>query len=236
MEHQPFSLTTMTYVQQLIDKNREEYEKATRHPLTNELCLGTLSDEKLFVYLTQDLQFFQYSLNLLGKTLALCDNVNASVRLAKQIGFLAEDENSYFEETLKELEGQNLSGVAKMRRESIVLPQVTKYISYLKHLIYASSSYSELITFCFVMEKVYLEWVEYNQETNNIAKDLPPKFQTWIDLHSGDHFIEWVQFLSNEVERRLELDGGDGEIYESTFVKSLKLESDFFEACYLYSE
>ncbi|KAI5969197.1 hypothetical protein CANMA_001750 [Candida margitis] len=229
----------MTYLQQLIDKNREEYNRATRHPLTNELCSGTLSDSKLYVYLTQDLNFFNYSLNLLGKVLALCDDPTASVRLAKQIGFLAEDENDYFADTLKELETRDLSSVAKMRKESIVLPEVTQYIEYLKYLINESSSYSELITFCFVMEKVYLGWVEYNQDINNIAKSLPEKFQTWIDLHSGDHFVEWVQFLNNEVERCLKLNAAKDsstEIYESTFVKSLKLESNFFEACYLYKE
>ncbi|KAI5967221.1 hypothetical protein KGF57_000436 [Candida theae] len=230
----------MTYLQQLIDKNKDEYNRATRHPLTNELCSGTLSDSKLFVYLTQDLQFFNYSLNLLGKTLALCDEPEASVRLAKQIGFLAEDENTYFADTLKELESSDLSSVVKMKKESIVLPEVTQYIDYLKYLINDSTSYSELITFCYVMEKVYLEWVEHNQQANNIAKGLPKKFQTWIDLHSGDHFIEWVQFLSNEVERRLELEAKDDDkytkIYESTFIKSLKLESDFFEACYSYTE
>lgn len=230
----------MTYLQQLIDKNKEEYNRATRHPLTNELCQGTLSDSRLYVYLTQDLKFFNYSLNLLGKTLALCDDPNSSVRLAKQIGFLAEDENMYFADTLNELESQDLSSVSKMRNESIILPQVTQYIEYLKYLINDSSSYSELITFCFVMEKVYLEWVQYNQENNNIAKNLPKKFQTWIDLHSGDHFIKWVQFLNNEVERCLKLEAGEDEnstkIYESTFVKSLKLESDFFEACYSYKE
>lgn len=230
----------MTYLQQLIDKNREEYNRATRHPLTNELCLGSLSDSKLYVYLTQDLQFFNYSLNILGKTLALCDDPKASIRLAKQIGFLAEDENTYFADTLQDLEKLDLSTVTKMKNESLVLPEVNQYIDYLKYLINESSSYSELITFCFVMEKVYLEWVQYNQETNNIAKDLPSKFQTWIDLHSGDNFVEWVRFLNDEVEccLRLEANGDhrSTSLYESTFIKSLKLESNFFEACYSYIE
>ncbi|KAI5957234.1 hypothetical protein KGF54_000162 [Candida jiufengensis] len=224
-----------SFVSELIEKHNGIYNTSISHPLTNELCQGILLNYQLFTYLNQDLKFFDYSLNVLGKALALSNEKSASIRLAKQIGWLAVDENDYFTNTLKELEWEQLPEVKGLRENNLTLPQVSKYIDYLKYLINDCNSYLELITFCYVMEKVYLGWVEYNQEQNQIAAKLPPKFQIWIDLHNGEQFIEWVNFLQNEVERNIH-DDASKKICEDAFVKAVNLETEFFEACYNYKE
>ncbi|KAI3406896.1 hypothetical protein KGF56_000188 [Candida oxycetoniae] len=225
-------------MEKLIQDNYDLYTKAISQPLTNELCQGTLSNSRLYTYLVQDLKFFEFSLNLIGKTLSLCDDPGASIRLAKQIGWLADDENTYFRETLAELEKDNdlSSVIPKMRNDNgITLPAVTKYIEYLEYMIHESKTYIELITLCYTMEKIYLAWVEYNQERGTIVANLAPKFQTWIDLHSGEHFIEWVDFLQREVERSITSEEKE-KINHDTFVKTVGLEIDFFESCYNYKE
>ncbi|KAI5959291.1 uncharacterized protein KGF55_005441 [Candida pseudojiufengensis] len=223
-----------SFIDQLIEKHNDIYIKSISHPLTNEICQGTLLNYKLYTYLNQDLKFFDYSLNVLGKTLALCNLKSSSIRLSKQIGWLAIDENDYFINTLKELESLDLPEISNLKRDQKILPQVSNYINYLKYLIKDCSSYLELITFCYVMEKVYLGWVKYNETNESIAPDLPPKFQIWIDLHNGKQFIEWVEFLKNEIERIVTESNQDE--CEKIFIKSVNLEIEFFNACYDYYE
>ncbi|CAK9437520.1 uncharacterized protein LODBEIA_P18980 [Lodderomyces beijingensis] len=219
----------------LVKDSETGFAKSISHPLTTELCQGDLADYVLYTYLVQDLKFFEFGLNVLGKTLALCDDSTASIRLAKQIGFLAHDENTYFRDTLAELEtAADLAQVAKLKQDnSITLAEVQGYIDYLKYMTFECDSYVELITFCYAMEKVYLGWVEYNRDKGQIATGLAAKFQNWIDLHSGDHFVEWVDFLCKEVERTTTTPEAR-EVSKRVFDKAVALEIDFFESCYNY--
>ncbi|EMG49295.1 PET18 Protein PET18 [Candida maltosa Xu316] len=225
----------MSVIEELLAKHHNLYNKSVSHPLTNELCQGTIPDYKLFTYLHQDLKFFQIGLNLFGKTLAYCDDPEAAIRLGKQVGFISNDENDYFTNSLKELEDNgDLTKVEKLRKDNLVLPEVHRYIEFLKYLTFQSTSYVEIITFMYVMEKCYLGWAEYNV-AKGIPKDLAYKHQEWINLHYGDDFEGWVKFLQSEVERVVKTDE-DFNICETAFVKSFQLEINFFESCYSYSE
>ncbi|KAG7666342.1 uncharacterized protein J8A68_000111 [[Candida] subhashii] len=230
----------MSIIDKLLEKHSDLFTESITHPLTNELCDGTLADYRLFTYLTQDLKFFQIGLNLLGKTLSLCDNPEAAITLAKQIGFLSNDENDYFFKALSEIKETNLQEVqskaSKMLGDDpITLPEVNNYINLLKYLTFESDSYIELITFTYVMEKVYLGWAQYNIDKNLIPRDLGYKHQEWINLHSGEAFTNWVEFLKGEVERVVKTPE-DEELCEETFVKSMQQEVSFFKDCYDYQE
>ena len=76
----------MSVIERLLKEHNDIYQKSISHPLTNELCQGTVEDYRLYTYLHQDLKFFQVGFNLFGKTLAYCDYQNAAIRLGKQIG------------------------------------------------------------------------------------------------------------------------------------------------------
>ncbi|KAK6457397.1 transcription regulator [Scheffersomyces xylosifermentans] len=230
----------MSIVDQLLEKYQDKVEQSTTHPLTNELCEGTLADYRLFTYLTQDLKFFQIGLNLFGKVLSYCDDAESSIVLAKQIGFLSNDENDYFFKSLSQLKEENLaqleSKASKMLlKEPVTLPEVQSYIDLLTDLTFNSTSYVELITFMYVMEKVYLGWAEHNLAGNTIPKDLAYKYNEWIVLHSGPDFTKWTKFLEDEVVRVVKTEQ-DKRICEEMFVKALDLEISFFTACYNYSE
>ncbi|KAK6198606.1 transcription regulator [Scheffersomyces amazonensis] len=224
-------------VDTLIAKYEEKFTESISHPLTNELCQGTLPDYKLFTYLVQDLKFFNIGLNLFGKVLALCDDPQPSIVLGKQIGFVSNDENDYFYKCLSELKEESLDDIKTkvspmLEEPALTLPAVQKYLDFLNYLIFDCQSYVELITTMYVLEKVYLGWVEYNE--HRIPSDLPYKHSEWIKLHGGPDFTKWVQFLKDEVIRVTKTDE-DRKISEQAFVAALQHEIEFFNACYEYS-
>lgn len=224
----------MSHLQQLLSKHCNLFEAATQHPLTNELCEGVLPDYKLYTYLVQDLKFFQLGLNLFGKALACCDAPQLAVVLGKQIGFISNDENTYFFATLQQLESTSMTEIQEhvpdMAGVAQTLPAVQQYLDSLSYLTYESLLYAEIVTFMYVMEKVYLGWAQYNA---NKKGELEYKHSEWIALHSGAAFEKWVGFLAAEVERVRE---ENDSVIEKTLVTTLQLEIDFFNACYTHGE
>lgn len=212
-------MTTTT--EGLLTKYASLFEKATTHRLTKELCQGTLPDRVLFVYLAQDLQFFEEGLRLMCKIASLAPASQSLITLAKKIGFFASDENSYFQDTLKLLK-------PKMDEDSIrwMNHRIPKVESYVRELVAMTREhnwqYTQLITYLWCAEIVYWQWAHHLPRSSNLHW----KHQTWIDLHDGQHFEEWCDFLRDEVNRFPLRE------VESTFEKILKLEYDFFEGCY----
>ncbi|CUM68057.1 uncharacterized protein PRCAT00005772001 [Priceomyces carsonii] len=227
----------MSIIELLVETNREKYELSIMHPLTNELCLGTLPDHKLFTYLTQDLKYFKLGMNLFGKTLSLCDNGESAIILAKQIGFLASSENSYFENCLSEIRETSKQELEKycsamlLGNDSPTFPSVQRYLDYMRYLIHECSSYVQLITTLCVMEFVYLGWAEYNLLKGTVVPDLSYKYKEWVSLHSGCDFSIWVSFLKQEVDRVV-ITESDRTECEKTFTRVLDLEIEFFDSCY----
>lgn len=224
----------MSFVKSCLAKYHEKFHASITHPLTNELCAGTLPDYKLFVYLVQDLKYFQLGLNLFGNALVHCDELKSAIVLGKQIGFLSNDENDYFHRCLAQLRteasGEILDHVSSMVTDPPTLPVVHTYLEALSYLTYDSRSYAEIITSMYVMEKAYLGWAEPHYEK---IQNLAYKHSEWIVLHSGPGFSAWVDFLESEVNRVAEHDSA---ACEQFFVKTLELEIAFFEACYTYED
>lgn len=228
----------MTFVNSLLKKFEAKFLAATNHPLTNELCDGTLPDYKLYTYLVQDLKFFQLGLNLLGNTLARCDAPESAIVLGKQIGFISNDENTYFFRCLDQLRRESLTELqnkvpAMLEDMPHIIPEVNRYLSVMDYLAFESKSYEELVVFVYVMEKVYLGWAEVNISSKDTTK-LAYKHKEWVDLHSGADFESWVEFLGQEVER-VAINDESKKIIENWFLKTLDLEVAFFDGCYYYS-
>lgn len=227
----------MPVANKLLEKYGSVYKKATQHELTNKLCEGTLPDEILFTYLVQDLKYFKIGLNFFGKTLSLCDDLSAMITLGKQIGFVSTLENDYFDTCIAEL-GSSPEVMAKVPSMTKAdhpntLPEVKKYIDYVKYLVHDCKSYPELVSALFVMEQVYLGWAQYNLVRNTVPSDLPYKYKEWINLHSGRDFTTWTNFLRSEVDR---VGVSDMAGCEAAFKTTLELEVSFFDACYNYNE
>lgn len=207
----------------LLEKHAAIYKKATEHPLTKQLCQGTLSDKRLYIYIAQDLQFFNSSLKLICKTTSLAPKTDSLITLAKKIGFFANDENTYFQDCLKETKSAMNSKEIEYFNNIQIKP-VEKYIDFVNELCTNDKiTYAELITFLWICEQVYLQWAHYLPKKDNLHW----KYQTWIDLHDGEHFVSWCDFLRNEVDN-LKLNDD----IENIFVNVVNLEFDFFESCF----
>lgn len=211
----------MSVSQKLIDSYQDLFNKATKHKLTEELCAGTLEDKKLFIYLAQDLQFFQSGLRLTCKLTSLAPTEHSLITLAKKIGFFANDENNYFQECL-ELLSPSLGKEEQLRYRETRLPLVDKYIKLIEKLARDESSYAKLVTFTYCMELVYLQW----PKNFNIPSNLHWKYKTWVDLHAGEHFETWCDFLKGEVDKC------NYEEVAPVFAEVLKSEYEFFDSCY----
>lgn len=227
------------FIDLLHEKFQAKLQKSATHPLTNELCQGTLPDYKLYTYLVQDLKFFQLGLHLFGNVIRLCDDEKATVFLGKQVGVFCGNENTYFFETMRQLRASSLkqleSHVPSMLLESPpVLPAVDRYLNMMKVLTYGDLKYEDLICFIYVMEKVYLDWANYNREVNDIS-GLAYKHKEWIDLHSGTAFEDWVELLRKELNRVAENPATQARI-EKWFEMTIDLEIEFFEECYTFKE
>lgn len=68
------------------------------------------------------------------------------------------------------------------------LPEVEKYLVYLKHLAHESLLYVEIITSMYLMQQAYLGWADFHLLKGNVR---PHKHKGWIVLHSGDEFTSW---------------------------------------------
>lgn len=212
----------VTTTDSLLAKYQETFQKATEHQLTRELCLGTLQDAKLYTYLAQDLQFFETGLRLICKVTSLAPSVDSLIVLAKKIGFFANDENTYFRDALDLLK----PAVDGSRREFLASEQIGSIRNYVGFLVEMTRdqnySYAQLVTYLWCAEEVYWKWAHDLPRAGNLHW----KYQTWIDLHDGEHFQVWCEFLRNEVNRY------SLEEVESVFQKTLQLEFEFFEECY----
>lgn len=227
----------MLFSEELLANNRARYLVSVSHPFTNELCAGTLSDTALYVYLKQDLEFFLLGLRVFGKAIALCDSEAACVTLGKQMGLLCQAEHTYFHKSIGEIELQNrqklIDECPLMLLSRPIIPEVQKYLDYLDHFRLNCTSYPEIVTFLYIMEKVYLDWTVYNEGV--MSSNLSDKHKEWILLHSGDAFKLWVQFLEDEVNRVC-VSETDKKLSEAVFARAIELEIAFFDACYNYSE
>lgn len=225
----------MTATETLLGENQELYQKSINHPLTNELCDGTLSNSKLYTYLVQDSKFFAIGLQFFAKTLSLCVNNKSAITLGRQIGFITNDENDYFEKCLDLLvEMPEVKQNTVMVNDKPSLPKVEEYLKFIEYLVYESKSYAECVTALYVMEKVYLGWADLNLQQGRVPQDLHYRYKEWINLHSGENFTKWVKFLEDEVNTVA--DETNWDLCQKAFYDSIRFEVDFFDECYNYSE
>ncbi|VEU23971.1 DEKNAAC105107 [Brettanomyces naardenensis] len=210
----------------LINSYDDKFSSTISHPLVQQLCAGTLPDKTLFIYLTQDLKYFALYLKIILKTAYLCKDEATTIRFGKQIGFITNDENDYFEKTVNFLLKRDPS-LKKYQDKSFIPHQVKEYINFLEELAarLEDYSYNQLVTYLWTTEIVYLRWAQLFLATPDaIPKDLHWRFREWIDLHSIESFEEYVIFLQRQV------DGiSDRNEVEEIFRKTVNLEYGFFE-------
>lgn len=201
----------------------EDWDASVHHRFINELFAGTVSDKVLAKYLIQDYQFFDAFVAMVGAAVATTDSTAARLRFSQQLGMLATDEDDYFHQSFRTL------GVKADDAVSAELTQPT--VEFVEQMweVADSRSYPDLLVVLVIAEWLYLDWSE---------RDLPlpsaPKHRGWIDLHRGDDFREWTQFLIDELNRAAPESGSQaGEALAARWQTVVRIERDFFDEAYL---
>lgn len=226
----------MSFVEELRAKYSVEYIKASSHHFTQELCNGSLDDKILYIYLMQDQKFFITSLRFIARTMSLCNQDAPTVTLGKQLGFLSHDENTYFKETLKELQESGNTFSPEIAASKEKFPKINEFLTLLDDLSTKSDSYVVNIATLYVVESVYLKWADEQGGSEERVKRLAFKHKGWIDLHRGVDFTAWVNFLGSEVDRVVKEDPKNQKIVCDVVKRTVSLEWYFFEECYYYKE
>ena len=205
------------------------WDAAVHHRFVAELFTGTVDDSVMKKYLVQDYQFFESFISMLGACVAHTDAVGPKLRFATQLGFLAADEDSYFLRAFAEV------GVPAAEYDDPTLTGPTSGFRDLMEEAVASASYAQLLVVLVIAEWLYLDWGE--------REDTTPQRHVhagWIDLHRGDGFRSWVQFLVDELERVFPT-GDDGESTAARdrltriWCRAVDLELAFFDDAYVLS-
>ena len=190
METQDYAFQPGLTVGRLLKRSQDDWQSAVNHRFVKELFEGTIENKVLKEYLIQDYHFFDAFLSMLGACVAHADKLDSKLRFAKQLGFLEADEDGYFLKAFKELK------VSEKDYLEATLHPVTKDFQKLMYSAVDSSDYAQLLVMLVIAEGLYLDWG---------SKDLPlPEsylHQEWINLHKGPFFVEWVQFLVDELNR-----------------------------------
>lgn len=159
---------------------------------------------------------------MLGACVAHADNVSSKLTFARQLGFLAADEDGYFQASFATL------GVSEQEADA---PELSRAAAGFRDLMYDavnSADYRHLLVMLVIAEWLYLDGGE---------RDLPlPEADLhlgWIELHRGEEFAQWAQFLIDELNRVFpEDDPAAAEALQRRWEAAVSLELDFFDVSY----
>ncbi|OXN01032.1 TENA/THI-4 family protein [Bifidobacterium vansinderenii] len=214
--------TATTTYERLRALVHDDWEAAVTHRFVRELVDETIDPDVLRDYLIQDYQFSEDFLSLLGQVLASADTMKAKVRYAAQLGFIAADEDTYFQDRFAQY------GVSE---DQILHPELAPASLGFKKLYtdtIETRSYKDGLAVLVVAESLYLDWAE---RATDHGRKLPvkPEHRGWVDVHRGEFFSEWVDFLIAELNRVASAD--DPELQER-FRTAVKYERGFFDDAY----
>lgn len=200
----------------------DNWNAAICHRFVDELFAGTIDPAVMRTYLIQDYQFFESFLSLLGSCVAHADRLEAKLRFGRRLGLLEADEDRYFITAFADV---GVPGSVYMRARpnpatSELLTEMTRAVD--------SASYPDLLIVLVVAEWLYLDWGERDEP---LPKDLV--HARWIELHRGEDFRRWTQFLVDELERVFPDCAAARARLRSTWERIVALELEFFSLAYL---
>lgn len=202
---------------------RADWDAAVTHPFVREMCAGTLRAAALRRYLVQDYQFVDGFTALLGATVACADSVAPRMVIARQLGVVASEENTYFQRAFDSL------GVQGQERDAPALLPCTAEFNALMTEAASSLDYGCCLTVLTVAEWLYLDWAR--QAPSPPPAD--PIMREWIEIHDNPAFRAWVGFLRGELDRIFpQLPAAAQERCQQLFTNATRLELRFFEATY----
>lgn len=202
---------------------RTDWEAAVGHPFVRELCAGTLPTTAMRRYLVQDYQFVDAFTALLGAAVVCADSVAPRMVIARQLGIIASEENTYFQRAFDSL------GVSGRERDAPALLPSTAEFNALMSEAASSLDYASVLTVLTVAEWLYLDWARQAPR----PRPTDPIMREWIEIHDNPAFSAWVGFLRGELDRILpQLPAAARDRCRRLFGHATRLELRFFEAAY----
>lgn len=218
------SNATTDFSRRLYDECVDVWQAVVDHQFVDELFAGTLEDRVLVHYLVQDYQFFDPFLRLLGEAVATAPTAPARLRLSRQLGMLATEENGYFERVFNQFD---------VGLDDRLHPPLTCETVDLLDLMYEAietHSWPHVLSVLVVLEWIYLAWAQAPERTESTAR---PEHRQWIDLHRGHDFDAWVTFLRQQLDAA-EPDDQEGAAHcHDLFRRTVRAELGFFDSAYL---
>lgn len=203
----------------LREQNRDIWDRSVSHRFVRELFDGGIDDGVLAGYLVQDYRFIDSFLVLLGSAVARADALAPRLRLARFIGEIAGEENTYF------LRAFDALGVTEEQRREIPDTAPTTAFTALFREAAETREYAAILAVLLVAEWLYLDWA------SRAPKPLPENFvhADWITLHDYPEFRQIVAFLRAELDR---VGPARSAIAEDFFARAVAIELAFFDAAY----
>lgn len=200
-----------------------DWTAATTHRFTRELIAGTVAEPAMVRYLIQDYAFIDRFVALLGAAIHTAPALPNRLPLARFLGMIASDENTYFVRSFDAL------GVREELRRAPPLSDAARGFQALMAEAAASGRYADALAVLVVAEWSYLSWALP-------AKDAtPPQFwcREWIELHANPYFEGFVDWLRGELDREgPALDEAGRARVLDLFRRAVALERAFFDSAY----
>ncbi|GAA2660203.1 TenA family protein [Nonomuraea recticatena] len=194
------------------------WTEVVTHPFAEAITKGTVPDDDMRRYLSQDYQFVDTFTALLGAAVACADSFEARVPYGRFLGQVATtEEKTYFHRALDALG----AGTG-----TTVLEPVTEDFRTLMDEARTSQDYVLIVAVLCVAEWTYLGWA------SRATQPYPDNFvhREWIELHEGPEFRQWVDFLRGELDRLGPgLDEDHRQEVLSVFHRAVELEKRFFD-------
>lgn len=211
----------MLFADQLQQENESTWKRAVEHKFVHDLWAGSVPERVMRKYISQDFLFCDAFVALLGSAVANVDDPNARLVYARQLGFVASDEDSYFQRALQRLGGNKIDEI-KPR------PATQGFLDLMKR---SKTNYPEAVTALLVAEWLYLDWATTQPHSSKPEDWL---YGEWIDLHCGPAFEAWTTFLRDEVNRiGANASEETRKRMAETFKTAVDLELEFFEEAYV---
>lgn len=213
----------MSFSDELRRANAADWEACVDHRFVREIFAGEVAPDAMRRYLTQDYQFIDRFVALLGMAIATADRFDSRIRFAQFAAMITSDENTYFQRAFDAL------GVPDAERLHPVLTAPTTGFQTLMKDAAASRDYGCCLAVLTVAEWLYLSWAD------RPGAELPPDFlhAEWITLHNNDGFRGFVAWLRGELDRVGAAADATGRANAGAFFgRAVTLERAFFDHIY----
>jgi thiaminase/transcriptional activator TenA len=200
-----------------------DWTAAVTHRFTRELIAGTIDPAVMARYLVQDYAFIDRFVALLGAAIHAAPGLPNRLPLARFVGMVASDENTYFTRSFDAL------GVPAGLRDRPPLSAAARDFQALMAEAAGTGRYADALAVLVVAEWVYLSWALPARD----AAPGPFWCGEWIALHANPAFEASVGWLRAELDREgAALDTAGRARVVDLFRRAAALERAFFDACY----